>query len=88
MFQSLQTGSSGPLIGWKSGQAALISLYGTKWRERGYGLRQTEGKNFVEFGEIERKLARLSKILLLTVLSLNYFMCGPLVSFGINILFQ
>jgi hypothetical protein len=31
----------------------LISLYGTEWRERGYELRQTEGKNFVEFGEIE-----------------------------------
>ncbi len=32
------TGSSGTLIGWKSGQP-LMSLYGTAWRERGYALR-------------------------------------------------
>ncbi len=30
----MQTGSSGTLIGWKSGQ----TLHGTEWRERGYGL--------------------------------------------------
>jgi hypothetical protein len=32
----MQTVSSETLIGWKSGK---ISLYGNKWRERGYGLR-------------------------------------------------
>jgi hypothetical protein len=32
----------------------LFSLYGTEWRERGYGLRQIAGKNMVWFGEIER----------------------------------
>ncbi len=34
----MQTGFSGTLIGWKSGQTTY-SLYGTEWRERGYGLR-------------------------------------------------
>jgi hypothetical protein len=38
------------------------------------GTRETDGKNLVWFGEIERKLAKLSRLLLLTVLSLNYFM--------------
>jgi hypothetical protein len=33
----MQTGSSATLIGWESGQP-LMSLYGTEWRERGYGL--------------------------------------------------
>jgi hypothetical protein len=37
------------------------------------GTRQTDGKNLVWFGEIERKLAKLS-MPILTVLPLNYFM--------------
>jgi hypothetical protein len=37
-----------------------MSLYVTEWRERGYGLRQTDGKNLVWFGETESKLAKLS----------------------------
>jgi hypothetical protein len=37
--------------------------------------RQTDGKNLVWFGEIERKFAKLSTCLpFLTVLPLNYFM--------------
>ncbi len=32
------TGSSETLIGWKFGKTTM-SLYGTEWRERGYGLR-------------------------------------------------
>jgi hypothetical protein len=36
--------------------------------------RQTDDKNLVWFGEIERKLAKLSMTPLLTVLPLNYFM--------------
>jgi hypothetical protein len=35
---------------------------------------QTEGKNLIWFEEIERKLAKLSRLPLLTVLPLNYFM--------------
>jgi hypothetical protein len=38
------------------------------------GTRQTEGKNLVCFGEIERKLTKLSMPSFLTVLPLNYFM--------------
>jgi hypothetical protein len=39
------------------------------------GTRQTDGKNLVWFGEIERKLGKLSvPIPLLTALPLNYFM--------------
>ncbi len=38
----LRTGSSGTLIGWKSGQT-LLSLHGTEWRDRGYGLRSGGG---------------------------------------------
>jgi hypothetical protein len=39
------------------------------------GTRQTDGKNLVWFGEIERKLAKLSTpALLLTVFPINYFM--------------
>jgi hypothetical protein len=34
----MQTGSSETLIGWKSGKTTYMSLYGTDWRERGYGL--------------------------------------------------
>jgi hypothetical protein len=35
----MQTGSSETLIGWKSEEKKTIfSLYGTEWRERGYGL--------------------------------------------------
>jgi hypothetical protein len=40
---------------------------------------QTEGRNLVWFEEIERKLAKLSKTTLLTVLPLNYFMPNVLV---------
>ncbi len=36
--------------------------------------RQTDGKNLVWFGEIERKLAKYKWLPLLTVLPLNYFM--------------
>jgi hypothetical protein len=32
-----------------------------KWQKSAAGTRQTDGKNFVWFGEIERKLAKLSK---------------------------
>jgi hypothetical protein len=46
-----------------------------EWQKCPAGTRQTDGKNRVWFGEIERKLAKLSKtILSLTVLPLNYFM--------------
>jgi len=38
------------------------------------GTRQTDGKNFVWFGEIERKLAKLSMPTFFTVLALNYFL--------------
>jgi hypothetical protein len=38
----MQTGSSETLIGWKSGKP-LMALYGIKWRERGYGLRNMLG---------------------------------------------
>jgi hypothetical protein len=38
------------------------------------GNRQTDGKNFVWFGEIERKLAKYQCLPLLTFLPLNYFM--------------
>jgi hypothetical protein len=38
------------------------------------GTRQTDGKNLVWFGEIERKLAKLSIPTFFTVLPLNYFM--------------
>jgi hypothetical protein len=33
----MKTGFSETLIGWKSGKP-LMSLYGTEWIERGYGL--------------------------------------------------
>jgi hypothetical protein len=36
--------------------------------------RQTDGKNLVWLGEIDRKLAKLSMPPLLTVLPLNFFM--------------
>jgi hypothetical protein len=35
----MQTGSSETVIGWKTGKKTLLSLYGTEWKERGYGLR-------------------------------------------------
>jgi hypothetical protein len=38
------------------------------------GTRQTDGKNLVWFGEIAKKLAKLSMPTLLAVLPLNYFM--------------
>jgi hypothetical protein len=40
------------------------------------GTWQTDGKNLVWFGEIERKLAKISYLPLLTDLPLNYFMGG------------
>jgi hypothetical protein len=39
------------------------------------GTRQTDGRNLVRFGEIERKLANLSMPI---VLPLNYFMVAQL----------
>jgi hypothetical protein len=33
----MQTGSSETRIGWKSGKTTCFPLYGTEWRERGYG---------------------------------------------------
>jgi hypothetical protein len=45
-----------------------------EWPKSPAGTRQTYGKNSVWFGEMERKLANLSKTRLLTVLPLNYFM--------------
>jgi hypothetical protein len=39
----MQTGSSETLTGWKSGKTTM-SLYGTEWRELGYGLRCREIK--------------------------------------------
>jgi hypothetical protein len=43
------------------------------------GTKQTDGKNWVWFGEMERKLAKLSMpIPLLTVLPLNYFIVRAL----------
>jgi hypothetical protein len=39
-----------------------------------HGTRQTDGKNLVWFGEIERKLANYQRLPLLTVFPLNYFM--------------
>jgi hypothetical protein len=42
-----------------------------KWQA---GTKETDGKNLVWFGDIERKLAKLSRQLLLNVLSLKYFM--------------
>jgi hypothetical protein len=38
-----------------------------------FGIRQTDRKNLVWFGEIERKLAKFS-MLTFTVLPINYFM--------------
>ncbi len=75
----MQTGSSGTLIGWKSGQTTFVPLWDRmdgawlwtqervqdekkqEWQKSPAGTRQTEGKNLVWFGEIERKLAKLSK---------------------------
>jgi hypothetical protein len=45
-----------------------------EWQKSSAGTGQTDGKNLVWFGEIKRKLAKLSKTTLLTVLPLNYFM--------------
>jgi hypothetical protein len=47
-----------------------------EWQKSPAGARQTVGRNLVWFGEIERKLAKLSKttFTVLTVLPLNYFM--------------
>ncbi len=35
----MQTGSSATLIGYRNLEKPIMSLYGTEWRERGYGLR-------------------------------------------------
>jgi hypothetical protein len=43
------------------------------WQKSPAGARQTDGKNMVWFGEIKRKLANYQRLLLLTVLPLNYF---------------
>jgi hypothetical protein len=45
-----------------------------EWQNSPTGARQTDSKNLVWFGEIERKLAKLSKTAFITVLPLNYFM--------------
>ncbi len=50
-----------------------------EWQKSSAGTRQTNGKNMVWIGEIERILAKLSKSLLLTVLHLNYFMVSSIV---------
>ncbi len=56
----MQTGSSETLIGWKSGQTTFVPLWD---RMEGAWLRTQakRQKNLVWFGEIERKLAKLSK---------------------------
>ncbi len=45
------------------------------------GTRQRDSKNWVWFGDIERKLAELSMTTLITVLPLNYFMVCTLIEF-------
>jgi hypothetical protein len=45
-----------------------------EWQKSPSGTRQTDGKNMVWFGEIERKLPNYQRLLLLTFLPLNYFM--------------
>ncbi len=58
-----------------------LQILKQEWQKSSAGTMQTDGKNMVWFGVIERKLAKLSKtILLLTVLHLNYFMFYPLFS--------
>jgi hypothetical protein len=42
----MQTGSSETFIGWKSGKTTYVP-HGTEWRERGYGLWQTNKKYLV-----------------------------------------
>jgi hypothetical protein len=45
----MQTGSSGTLIGWKTGRTTpLMSLYETEWRDRGYGLRAHRDKDDIQ----------------------------------------
>jgi hypothetical protein len=45
-----------------------------EWQKSSARTRQTDRKNMVWFGEIERKSGKLSMLPLLTVLPLNYFM--------------
>jgi hypothetical protein len=45
-----------------------------EWQKSLAGNRQTDGKNMVWFGEIEKKYPNYQRLLLLTVLPLNYFM--------------
>jgi hypothetical protein len=45
-----------------------------EWQNIPAGTRQTDSKNLVWFGEIERKLSNYQRLLLLTVLPLNNFM--------------
>ncbi len=52
----MQTGSSEPLIG---------GILKQEWKKSPAGTRQTGGKNLVWFGEIERKLAKISKTIYL-----------------------
>ncbi len=47
----MQIGSSVTLIGWKSGQTTY-ALYGTEWRERGYGLRSIWSDGTFKMGRI------------------------------------
>jgi hypothetical protein len=62
-----------------------------EWQKSTAGTSQTHGKNQVWFGEIEIKLANYQRLLLLTVLPVNYFMlrmlgverCGPVGSSSI-----
>jgi hypothetical protein len=43
----METSFSETLIGWKS-RKPLMSLYGTEWKERGYGLRRMKGDVVIE----------------------------------------
>jgi hypothetical protein len=45
-----------------------------EWQRSPAGTRQTDGKNMVWFGEIERKLAKLSMTTFTYRYPLNYFM--------------
>jgi hypothetical protein len=45
-----------------------------EWQKSPAGTRQTDGKNMLWFGEIDRKLAKLSKTTFTYCLALNYSM--------------
>ncbi len=53
----MQSGSSETLIGGR----CIDWILKQEWQKSADGTRQTNGKNLVWFGEIERKLAKLSK---------------------------